>query len=56
MNYNKPTIPKGTCSNFNFSYLFCIDIQSITKTYAPFILVFCALLNALIMVYIGTFR
>ena len=36
MNYNKPTIPKGTCSNFNFSYLFCIDIQSITKTYAPF--------------------
>ena len=55
MNYNKPTIPKGTCSKFCINLLFRADIQAITSHYLFVMLGFCAFIYALTSVYFGTF-
>lgn len=53
--YNKPTIPKGTCSKFCVIRLFRVDIQAITSHCLFVILGFYAFIYALISVYFGTF-
>lgn len=53
--YNKPSIPKGTCSKFCVIRLFRADIQAITLHYLFVILGFCAFIYALTSVYFGTF-
>ena len=55
MNYNKPAIPKGTCSKFCISRLFRADIQAIMPHHIFVILGFCTFIYALISVYLGTF-
>ena len=53
MNYNKPTIPKGTCYFMNIRRCFVIENQLLTKYFRGH---FIRFLHPNIRPYIGIFR